>query len=346
MYLLDIIIPSYNRPQKLLNMLKKLYPQLVSNVIIKIIDNCSDVNYESYCTNLDPQIENYITGGQIVFFRNRYNIGLSANLMRAFETCDAEWMWLLSDDDDVSQDAISDILDQIELLKEERDVVFIKFSSKGCEATKGGYFIKSLEHMINTLALSKTYFNSFIFISNGVYRVPYLKKHIEIGYQYLNTYVPHLIMLLYFLSVYKTANLVFFSDKKVASYVVPEKGYSYGFVAGLGVGAFKNFPFNINKEQYLKLEGVFAPHNDYKVAIDLFYFARFRSNMYVARKLFKNYYVQIKSGRSLLKRMAMRSVYLLFFVPNFFDRIIVWSAMLSSTLNKHIKEIKIRNQIS
>ena len=117
--------------------------------------------------------------GKIKFIRNKFNIGVSANLMRTFEICESEWMWLLADDDDIDKNAISIILNEINLLRDEKKVAFIKFISRGCEAEKGGCFIKSLNSMINTLSTSKVYFNSFIFTSNGVYRAPYFKKHIE-----------------------------------------------------------------------------------------------------------------------------------------------------------------------
>jgi len=107
---------------------------------------------------------------------------------------------------------------------------------------------------------------------------------------------------------------------------------------------FKNFTFDLTKEQYLKLEGVFTPHNDFKVAIDLFYYARFHSNMYVARKLFTNYYIQIKSARSIIKRFAIKAVMLLFYIPNVFDKMIGVLSSVFPVLDRHIAEIKERNR--
>ena len=341
---LAVIMPSYNRPEKLLATLKKLHPQIVSGVTVTIIDNCSEINLETYCAGLDPKIEDYISEGTITFIRNRYNIGVSANLVRTFEICESEWMWLLADDDDIAENAISIILNEINLLKNEKNVALIKFSSRGCEAKKGGDFIRSLNSMIDTLATSKVYFNSYIFTSNNVYRIPNYKNLIETGYQSLHTYVPHLMLVLYCLGAQEKESIVFLSDKQIVSYVVPGMGYSYAFVAGLGIGVFKNFTFDLTKEQYLKLEGVFTPHNDFKVAIDLFYYARFHSNRYVARKLFTNYYIQIKSARSIIKRFAIKAVMLLFYIPNVFDKMIGVLSSVFPVLDRHIAEIKERNR--
>lgn len=340
---LSVIIPTYNRPDKLFKTLKRLYPQIVDGVTVTVIDNCSISSCEAYCAKLDSKIEDYINKGKIKFIRNNYNIGVSANLMRTFEICESEWMWLLADDDDIAENAVSFIMNEINLMRNERSIAFIKFSSRGCEAQKGGSFIKSLNSMIGTLATSSVYFNSFIFTSNGVYRVPHFASLIEIGYRSLYTYVPHLMMILYYLDTHKDENMIFLSDKQIVTYVIPEMGYSYGFVAGLGVGAFKNFTFNIPKEVYLKLEGVFAPHNDFKVAIDLFYYARFRSNMYVARRLFSNYYIQIKSARNLIHIVMLKIFMLLFYVPDMFDRMIGILSHISPAIDRHIAEIKKRN---
>lgn len=342
---LAIIIPSYNRPEKLLNTLVNLYPQIVDGVKITVIDNCSDIFYQNYCTESDRNIANCVREGLIRFTRNKSNIGVAANLMRTFETCDSEWMWLLADDDMISQTAISDILNEIRFLENEKDVAFIKFSSRGCEAKKEGCFIKSLDGIIEILAISKVHFNSYIFTSNGVYRVPFFKDHLITGYQYLNTYVPHIMMLLNYLNKHENENVIYLSNKQIAFYVVPEMGYSYGFVAGLGVGAFKNFTFNISKINYLKLESVFFPHNDFKVALDLFYYARFHSNMFVARRLYSNYCVQSKPARNFIKRFMMKVFMLSFYFPEALDRIIGMVSSCSPMMNRHIMEIKKRNKI-
>lgn len=341
---LAVIIPSYNRLEKLVVTLRKLCPQIVDGVSVTVIDNCSETHYETLCPELEPELLDYMSNGKIKFTRNRFNIGVSANLMRSFETCESEWMWLLADDDDISEYAVSRILDEIELLKNEGDLGLIKFTSRGCEAKAGGSFITSLNSMIDTLATSAVYFNSFIFTSNNVYHVPHFSRFIEVGYKSLFTYVPHLMMVLYYLDSTKSGNMIFLSDKNIVTYVVPEMGYSYGFVAGLGVGAFKNFPFDLTPKQYLKLENIFAPHNDFKVAIDLFYYAQSCSNMYVARRLFSNYYIQIKSARSILHRLMIKSFSLLYYMPTIFEWMIDLLSSFSPMLNCHIAEIKKRNQ--
>lgn len=337
---LAVFIPSYNRPEKLLATLRVLAPQLVGGITINILDNCSDQEYSNYCTSRDLEVEKHVRDGKIKFIRNRTNIGMSANFMRAYELCEAEWMWLICDDDAIAVDALLILMYEIERLRDLRNVAFVKFSSRGCEAPKGKKHIGTLTEMIDVLATSAIYFNSFIFLSNGIYRFPHFKEQIRVGYQYLHTYVPHLMMLLDYLDKHKNIDSIVWSEKQVAFYVKPEMGYSYGFVAGLGVGAFKNFGFDLTKRDYLRLENVFAAHNDFKVVIDLFYFARYNANMYVARRLVSNYYVQIKSARNILQRVLFICFTLFLYMPKIFDQLIGILPYVSSSLGQHLAEIR------
>ena len=336
---LTIAIPSYNRPEKLLATLQALLPQLGGCARILVLDNCSNVAYENYCTEADEEIRRAVEHGHIRFIRHACNIGMSANFMRAFELCADSWLWLVSDDDKIAADAVTTILSTVRALADEPQVAFIKFSSRGCEVAAPRY-MQSLDELIDVLAISMVHFNSYIFISNGVYRVPDFRQQIERGYQYLHTYVPHLVMLLYYLDARPRIPTIYLSEKHVASYVRPDVGYSYGFVAGLGVGAFKNFTFNLTKRQYRRLEAVFAAHNDFKVAIDLFYYAYNRSNMHVARRLVANYYIQIRDARGMLHRLALQGFMLLFYTPSLLRRVVNFLPVIAPSLKRHVAEME------
>jgi glycosyltransferase involved in cell wall biosynthesis len=336
---LTIVIPSYNRPEKLLVTLRALIPQLGGCAHILVLDNCSKVAYEQYCTEADEEIKRSAEQGHVRFIRHACNIGMSANFMRAFELCINSWLWLVSDDDLIAADSVSTIIGTIRALAADPHVAFIKFSSRGCKVDAPEY-MHSLDDLIDVLSISMVHFNSYIFISNGVYWVPAFREYIERGYQYLNTYVPHLVMLLHYMDSHPRIPAIYLSEKHVASYLRPDVGYSYGFVAGLGVGAFKNFTFNLTKDQYRRLEAVFAAHNDFKVMIDLFYYAYNKSNMYVARRLVSNYYIQICDARNVLHRAALQGFMLLFFTPGLLRRVVEFLPVIAPSLKRHILEIE------
>lgn len=339
---LCIVIPSYNRVENVINTLKKLLPQLTESVSLIVLDNCSSVSYEDACyeTGLVD-----IAKKNVRFIRNRFNVGMSANFMRAFEVCDGEWLWMVADDDDIKEDAISKIMLELDSLPSEmgNQVAFIKFSSDRCQE-KEGRVLKTLQDLLLVIGSSYDYFNSFIFISNGLYKVDEFSELLPIGYQYTNTGVPHLMLLLYALGLPSSNAACYLSPLQVASYVVSDISYSYGFIAGLGVGAFKNFPFDLDKKSYQKLEGIFAAHNDYKVAIDLFYYARYHANPYVARRLVSNYEVQIRPGRSLFNRVKFKVFCLLLFWPWALDRLIKFLTKCSPLLKRDIEKINLKNK--
>ncbi len=341
---LTIAIPSYNRPDKLLATLRQLLPQLVPGVRVAVFDNCSETAYEPYCTGADPRVARAVAEGVITFIRHPYNVGMSANFMKAFEHCPSEWMWLVADDDEVLGNAVALITGEIRAIQGRPEVAFIKFSSPSCKNPAGAGYVRTLEQLIDILAVAVVHFDSYIFITNGLYRVPKFKWQVEVGYRSAHTYVPHLMMLIHYLNEHAGEEAIFLSDKQVASYVRPERGYSYGFVAGLGVGAFKNFDFNLAPRQYRRLEAVFAAHDDFKVALDLFYFCQNRSNLYVARRLVSNYYQQIKAARTWGHCLMFRAFTLLFYAPTLMELFVRVIPLLRPETHRHIVEMKEKYQ--
>ncbi len=336
---LSIFIPTYNRPSKLLNVLLSLSVQIQEGTIVYVLDNASEKNLQLYCSE-NVSISEFIDNKKIIFIRHNNNIGMSANFLRAFELCTTEWMWLLADDDYIHSDAINTIEQTIYELKENAEVSFVKFKSKDCclEVDKSSKYIKNLEEFISALSVSYESFNSYIFLSNGLYRMTNFKSRIEIGYKYLNTYVPHLIMLIDEL-YYNKHSCIYLSEYSIVDYVPPKIGYSYGMVAGLGVGAFKNFNYNLKKEYYLKLENIFAAHNDYKVSIDIYYQVKYSSNLFVAKRLIDNYYLQIKNSRGMLHNVIYKVFNYMLMYPMIFEFLLKILRRYNQTIDKHVSEM-------
>jgi glycosyltransferase involved in cell wall biosynthesis len=340
---LHIVIPTYNRHDQLLNCLQGLVAQIQYGVQITVLDNASPVPSRAYCLERDQALATSEEAGTLTFVRHRSNIGMAANLLRAFEVCQGQWLWVVSDDDDVFPDAVQSILKLIRTLATHSDVAFVKFN-RGNENPAGGAFLRTLSELIERVAQSTAIFNSYIFITNGLYNCRAFSDQLLVGYKHLHTYVPHLMMLLSHMDKHRGRETVFLSDFAVASYVKPAMGYSYGLVAGLGVGAFKNFTFDLTRREYEALDSAFAAHNDYKVALDLFYYCQATSNMYVARRLVQNYYLLIRHARSLSIRLLFRAFLLLFYFPGLLDQLVRLLPMLSAKAGSHVEEIRLRNR--
>jgi len=182
---LTISIPSYNRNEILKENLRFLLPQMTSECRILILDNHSNTPIKQ---TLEDLIKEY-SHIEIEVIRNSNNIGLTANILRCFELCNDDWLWILGDDDKVKDGAINQILYDI---KKYSDNYFISyawdepsFQRKKDITTKG----------INELIDSFESLGVILFTSASVYNVPKVIKSISYGNFFQSTYAPHLVML-------------------------------------------------------------------------------------------------------------------------------------------------------
>ncbi len=168
---LTIAIPTYNRPDKVLNTVKMLIPQLNSNVQISILDNCSDINVKDY---LEKSIQN-LSLYPINVIRHKVNIGADANFARCFELCDTSWIWTLGDDDLVIDHAVDIILNEIQFYSN-YDLIGFNFNSNCNNVGRNEPIIINNTHeMANNL----DFFGNWLFISTAVYKTQEYFKYIR-----------------------------------------------------------------------------------------------------------------------------------------------------------------------
>ncbi|EKD58293.1 MAG: hypothetical protein ACD_56C00156G0006 [uncultured bacterium] len=106
---LTIAIPTFNRHEILKKNLPLLLRQLTPACSLIIIDNHSNPPIE--LTDFPEIPENLST---IKLIRNKCNIGGNSNVLRCFEVCEDEYLWVLGDDDPVKPDAIQTIFHHIQ----------------------------------------------------------------------------------------------------------------------------------------------------------------------------------------------------------------------------------------
>jgi glycosyltransferase involved in cell wall biosynthesis len=108
---LSITIPTYNRNEVLKENLEYLLPQLNANCELIILDNCSDIPVSE---TLSPLLANY-ENLNIRVIRNKLNIGICANILRCFEVCNGEWVWILGDFHPVFSNSVEIITRDLDL---------------------------------------------------------------------------------------------------------------------------------------------------------------------------------------------------------------------------------------
>lgn len=177
-----IYIPSYNRYEKLIAQLNKLIESVerdgVRNVRILANDNAStDDRYLG--------LQNVYTQPYISIKRNALNIGLVGNLIRGFEQEGWDYIWLLSDDDIVSSEALGIIAQEV--AEGKHDFFYLKCNIQGDDRVYADEVIDSQE----------SYFRKFSslsmmgLMSANIYSAK-TRKHVEYMYLYGYTLFPFL----------------------------------------------------------------------------------------------------------------------------------------------------------
>ena len=211
---LSIFIPTFNRNNILFDNLKFLLPQLNSECKVVVLDNCSDISVST--TLKDVQLQYPAT---INIITNKVNIGGCANIVRCFELCDTDWLWVLGDDDKPDCNSIKTILEHINIYE---DSIFINFSSE--IKSRGKLFTTSKQDEFIELMDS---WSNVLFISSAIYKASVLKKHLRVAYHYIYSMGPHFALLLEALYAEKNAHCVF-SDKSIVTWVAasPEQSWN------------------------------------------------------------------------------------------------------------------------
>jgi glycosyltransferase involved in cell wall biosynthesis len=126
MKLLSICIPTYNRPNELVDMsqgfLTQALDQFHDTIEIIICDN-SDINIAKQNENkVDPRI---------IYCKNKTNIGFSGNLVRCVREANGIYIWIISDNDPIIWDGFVDFMTQLSYCDNDKiDCLLLPFKTK------------------------------------------------------------------------------------------------------------------------------------------------------------------------------------------------------------------------
>lgn len=105
---LEIVIITYNRYKDLDNTLEQFLYSPFSGCEITILDNCSNDKTPEICgkyLNLYPKMN---------IIRHKKNIGGNANILRAVETSNSLYTWIICDDDNYDFSECKDIINAVD----------------------------------------------------------------------------------------------------------------------------------------------------------------------------------------------------------------------------------------
>jgi glycosyltransferase involved in cell wall biosynthesis len=221
---LTVAIPTFNRNAILLQNLKLLLPQLTQECKLLIIDNCSDIPVaETLKKVLDefPAIN-------VEIMRNRVNIGANANIMRCFELCETEWLWVLGDDDPPTPHAVESILKHIRSYPQSLYFNFLSGGYDGLHKREQPIFITGMAEFVERVDSIANIF----FLSSGVHNVRAMRPNIRLGYAYAHTQ-PNFIP---FFTTIGEEGVCCLSDEQIVTYNRPSAEEQQWSVMYFGFG--------------------------------------------------------------------------------------------------------------
>lgn len=219
MHALTIAIPTYNRPAQLRATLETILPQVLAcdQVELLLLDNHSETPVQNILGSLLKQPNN-----RVRVIRHPVNIGGNANIMRCFELCETDWLWVLGDDDKPADNAVETIL---------RDA-----GGGHCFAY---YWVPEIQKPLfgecepekvtgcSTEALLRRFDGNFmqlIFISAAVFNVSKIRPYLLFGYMSATSGMPHLIMAM---KAMVRGERWLISRVSIADYVYPGNGNTH-----------------------------------------------------------------------------------------------------------------------
>lgn len=171
---ITICIPTYNRPDALERQLTSLMRQDLEKIYeIIILDNAS--NYDVHA------LLNKFNSDKVRLIRHKFNLGMGINVVMPMLFCESKWVWLLSDDDQISADAISVIGEQISIARPETGM--IKFGRDG--VVNRPCIVSTLEDYVDYYYFERSpRRGDVVFLSTCVLNLEVLNEHIPRGFEY------------------------------------------------------------------------------------------------------------------------------------------------------------------
>lgn len=175
-----IYIPTYNRATTLMKQLLTLRSFSGDDEVAVVVrDNCSTqaeyIDIKKLCYNHN-----------FSYIRNICNIGANPNILAGFLFCGhADYLWILSDDDLITQNAVAEVFKFLNRYKR-CDILYLTHSNVEPEEFEVMDQSQLLSHLNDGLGL----------ISRVIYRSDYIRPHLRAGYDNLMSCFPHLAVLL------------------------------------------------------------------------------------------------------------------------------------------------------
>ena len=180
---LDIILITFNRRDYLEKTLKTLFSSPFRKCNLWLLNNASTDDTLKVCRFWQSQFP------RCTLVTHVFNIGGNANILRAYEYGNAEYKWILCDDDDLQFEAIEDLLEAIQGSKHD----LIRISDAEIEKEERGQ-ANTLSEILE--GRNQSSFLSFSFVPGVIFRTSSIASTMNRAYHHIYTSYPQLFVLL------------------------------------------------------------------------------------------------------------------------------------------------------
>ncbi|WP_336981501.1 MULTISPECIES: glycosyltransferase family 2 protein [unclassified Cedecea] len=209
---ITIAIPTYNRVDRVKKQLGRLLPQLSINDRVIISDNATPGD------ELRVIVESF-HDDRIAIRQNKVNIGANANIIRCFEYADTEYLWLLSDDDEI----VADALDIIRTTIVKYNADFYNFSTDLLSTSRENTLCNNIEEYIDSIGSG---ISNHLLISNNIYKIKSVLPYLTLAFwgAYINA--QHLVPVF---AALQHGATIFLSSDNIVKWGSPEKNGAGGW---------------------------------------------------------------------------------------------------------------------
>lgn len=207
---LTIVMPTYNRRERLLNQLSSIYKYGdLDYYYMVIVDNCS--NYDVMAEIRENFPKEFVNN--IEYHRNSINTQMGYNLARCFLYSKSKYVFQISDDDEY----IEDFMDKIKTyINKYPDAMCIQFALGMSDKKFDDIVVSSLKEY--DAQLFKRYLpGDCLYMGNKIYNMDALSPYLSDIFEYSYTMGSFLLPVLH--SLWEQKNLMIISDQQLCNYI-------------------------------------------------------------------------------------------------------------------------------
>ena len=208
---LEIIIITYNRAVLLHNTMDALLKSPFKMCHISVLNNASTDNTIEICNSYQNKFPN------LTIITNKINIGGNANILRAIETSNGKYTWVLCDDDEYDFSYCDDLIEAI--IGEKAELIHV-----GAHTDVPWNFGGNINTPRNLLKNGYSFFRFSSFLPCNVFKTESFYPYIISCYNNIVNSYPHMP---FFISFYEENKNIYITKNRIVKAVMGYQACPY-----------------------------------------------------------------------------------------------------------------------